>query len=190
MIQNTLGRILFVTLFSMVIITSSSVAEENTRLKNMTVTNTRDNLLLYFEVENAFTKKILDAVNSGVTISFSFPVAVNKPRDFWFDKIITEAELNHTIKYDTLKNEYIVTRSWKSPKSLTIKSIDEAKSIMTRIDGLTLLPLDDLKKGEQYQVMAKAKLDDFSAAYYLKSMLFFLTFWNFETDWDSVEFVY
>lgn len=186
--SNTLGRIISFTLFFVII--ASGVAAENARLKNMTVTNTRDNLLLYLEVENAFTEKILTAVNSGVTITFSFPVTVHKPRNFWFDKKIVNIELSHTIKYDTLKKEYIVTRSWKAPTSLTMKSFDEARTMMTRIDGLTLLPLKDLTKGEEYRVKAKAKLDNLSVANYMKYVLFFLTLWNFETDWNSIDFIY
>lgn len=156
----------------------------------MTISNTRDNLLLYFNIENAFRENIVTAVNSGVTISFSIPVTVHRPRSFWFDKKLKHEELVHTLKYDTLKKDYVVTRSWKTPEEVTLKSFDEAKKLMTRVDGLTLLSLEDLEKGEHYRIGAKAQLKKISRPYYLKYVLFFLTFWDFETDWKSIDFIY
>lgn len=165
-------------------------AAGDTRLKDMTVTNTRDSLLLYLEVENAFGDEIMAVLNSGVVLSFSFPVTVRETRNFWFDKTIVETELIHTIKFDALKKDYIITRSWKPEDFQTVKSLDEAILLMTRIDGLTLLALSELEKGERYRVAARARLNRISRPLYLKFVLFFQNSWHFETRWAFVDFMY
>jgi hypothetical protein len=174
----------------LVLMTGLLYAANDTRLKNLTVTNTRDSLLLYVEVENAFGDEIMAVLNSGVVLSFSFPVTVREARNFWFDKTIKEIELIHTIKFDALKKDYIIARSWKPEDFQTVKSLDEAILLMTRIDGLTLLPLSSLEKGERYRVSARARLNRISRPMYLKFVLFFLNSWHFETRWAFVDFIY
>lgn len=183
-------RRLACTMLALLLMTSLVYAGKATRLKNMTVTNTRDTLLLYAEVENAFGEDIMTALNSGVTLSFSFPISIRRIRNFWFDKKISQTELINTIKFDTLKKEYIITRTWKNQEPQTVKSLDEAVSLMTRIDGFSLLPLSRLEKGESYRVAAKARLNKISRPIYLKYVLFFLNSWNFETKWTFVDFTY
>lgn len=172
------------------LVVSPLLAGEKARLVNMTVTNNRDTLLFYMDVENAFNSEIMSALESGVTLSFSFPISVRRDRSLWFDKKITQIELIHTIKFDTLKKDYIITRSWKVPESQTVKSLDEAISLMTRIDGLALLPLSLLEKGESYRVTARARLNKISRPSYLKYVLFFKNSWKFETKRSHVDFIY
>lgn len=177
-------------LFCILFFTGTLVYAEDTCLKNMTISNTRDNLLLYFELENSFTEKILRAVESGVKISFSFPVRIYKQRRLWPDKKIIDLRLSHTIKYDALKKEYFVTRSWKSEKSVTLKTFKEAKAAMNHVDGLNIMLVKTLVRGDVYRAKAKAELDKLSLPYYLKYLLFFLSFWEFETNWCSIDFEY
>ncbi|MBU1171975.1 MAG: DUF4390 domain-containing protein [Proteobacteria bacterium] len=189
MTRPFLRRIAGFTLVLM-LISSPLLAGKDTRLKNMTVTNNRDTLLLYVEVENAFGDQILSALNSGVTLSFSFPVIVRRARSFWLDKKISQIELTHTIKFDTLKKDYIITRSWKSSEPQTVKSLEEAILLMTRIEGIPLLPLDRLEKGERYRIAAKGRLKKISRPSYLKYVLFFRNSWKFETKWTFVDLIY
>lgn len=170
--------------------TGQLFASKNTRLTNLTVTNNRDTLLFYMELTNAFGEEIMMALESGVTMSFSFPISVRRDRRLWLDKKIIKMELIHTIKYDTLKKEYIVTRSWQDPDTQIVKSLDEAIMLMTRIDGLALLPLAMLDKGESYRVTARARLNKISRPSYLKYVLFFLNTWKFKTKRSYVDFIY
>ncbi len=184
------SRYLFYMTLFLFMISASYVSAETARIKNMAVSNTRDNLVLYFELENAFTDKIIEAVESGVKISFSLPVRVYKKRRLWPDKKIAGFSLSHAIKYDAMKKEYQITRSWKPDKSLTVKSFDEAVAAMNIVDGVNLASLNRLEKGQFYSARAKAKLDKLFLPYYLKYFLFFMSFWEFETDWCLIGFQY
>ncbi len=160
------------------------------QLANIIVTNTRDDLLIYLSVEGAFTPKMADAVKNGVPASFSFFVNLYRNRGLWFDKKLADLTISHTIKYNSLRKEYAVSRSWDSNSPVIVQSFDAAKKLMTEIDSLKVIPLGLLEKGKQYQIQAKAKLSRVTLPYYLHYVLFFLSLWDFETDWYTIDFIY
>jgi len=159
-------------------------------LTNIIVTNTRDDLLVYLSVDGAFTQKMADAVKNGVPASFTFFVNLYRTRSMWLDKKMADLTITHTIKYNSLKKEYAVSRSWDSNSPVILQSFDAAKKLMTEIDSLKVIPLGLLERGKQYQIQAKAKLSRVTLPYYLHYVLFFLSLWDFETDWYTIDFIY
>ena len=158
-------------------------------VRNVVVTNTRDDLLVYLNVDGAFRDKTIDAVLSGVPTSFSYIIALYRVRYFWIDKKIREIRVTHTIKFNPMKKEFVVDRSWEE-QPVTSTSFVEAQQLMSAIDGLNLVGLDKLEKGRRYQIRAKAKLDKLTLPFYLHYILFFLSLWDFETDWYAIDFVF
>ncbi len=163
---------------------------QDPRLANIIVTNTRDNLLLYLTVKDAFPPKMASAVQSGVPTTFSFLINLLGVRGFWPDKQMADIKVTHTLKYDNLKKEYSVTRSWEPGKIYVVKSFEEAQKLMTEVDSLVIASLDQLEKGKQYQIRAKAELSKLTLPLYLHYVLFFVSLWDFETDWYTVDFIY
>lgn len=163
---------------------------QDAKLTNIIVTNTRDNLLLYLTALDAFPSKIETAVHSGVPTTFSFYIKLHRVRGLWLDQKIMDITLSHTLKYNSLKKEYIVTRSWEGEQSQTVESLDEAKKLMTEVDSLVIVPLKQLEKGQQYQISAKAELSKMTLPFYLHYILFFVSFWDVETDWYTINFIY
>ena len=88
-------------------------AAKEVALSDLIVTNTRDDLLIYMTIQGAFTEKMKAAILSGIPTTFTFFVKLNRVRSFWLDKQIADLTVTHTIKYDTLKNEFLVYRSWE-----------------------------------------------------------------------------
>lgn len=167
-----------------------SAYAENARLTNIIVTNTRDDLLLYLTVEGAFHEEMQSAILSGVPATFSFFISLNRSRNFWLDKNIADIKVTHTVKYDTLKNEFIVKRSWEDNKPLVVKSIADAQKLMVEVDSLKIIGLERLEKGRHYQIRAKAELSKLTLPFYLHYVLFFVSLWDFETDWYTIDFIY
>jgi len=163
---------------------------QDAKLKNIIVTNTRDDLLIYLTVEGAFREKMETAISSGVPAAFSFFINLYRVRGFWYDKELAELKLQHTIKYDNLKNEYIVTRSWDDNQNRVVRSFDEAKILMAEIDSLKVIDLNQLQKGTRYQIRTKAQLSKLTLPFYLHYVLFFVSLWDFETDWYTIDFIY
>jgi len=168
---------------------TAAVADE-ARLSNVIVTNTRDDLLVYLNVDGAFNDSIQEAILSGVSVSFTFFINLDRTRNLWFNKEIADIKVTHRIKYDSLKEEFTVRRSWENGKSAVTQSFEEARNLMTEVDSLKVVPLSRLEKGRQYQIRAKAELDKFTLPLYLHYVFFFLSFWDFETDWTTIDFIF
>jgi len=164
--------------------------DENTRLANMIVTNTRDDLLLYLNVEGAFREETKKAVLNGVPATFTFFTILYQVNNFWFDNKIADIKTTHTIKYDNLKKEFIITCSSENGKHQVTKSFEEAQKVMAEVDGLKIVSLGRLKKGEKYQIRAKAELGKPTLPFYLHYVLFFVSLRDFETDWHTTDFIY
>ena len=166
------------------------VFAQEAKLTNIIVTNTRDDLLLYLNVEGAFRENMKDAILSGVPTTFSFFIALYQNRNFWIDKKIADTTITHTIKYNNIKKEYSIRRSWENGETKFTQSFREAQKLMLEIDSLKILPLHKLEKGMQYQIKAKAELSKMTLPFYLHYILFFVSLWDFETDWYTVDFIY
>ena len=165
-------------------------AEETASIENIKLANTRDDLLTYFDIKQAFTEKINQAVLNGVSTSFSFYIALYKTDGSWFDKKISDIQIKSTLKYNSLKKEFSVLKPWKDEKAIVTQSFEEAKSLMTEIDNLKIIPLNQLVKGDKYQLRIKAKLDKVTLPLSLHTVFFFVSFWDFETNWYLINFTY
>ena len=73
------------------------------RITDLIVTNTRDDLLIYLNLEDALTEKLEKTILSGLTTNFSFNILLKKTYNFWPDKKLAEINVVHTIKYNNLK---------------------------------------------------------------------------------------
>ena len=159
-------------------------------LTNITVSNTRDDLLLYLNLEGAFSEKLKKAILSGVPATFYFLAKLNLVRNMWINPDIADIKVIHTIKFDNLKKEFIVRRSWRNNDPEVTKSFGEAQKWMTEVNSLKIIPLGQLEKGQQYQLRIKAEVSKQTLPFYLHYVLFFISLWDIETDWYSIDFIY
>jgi hypothetical protein len=180
----------FLLILGLLLIASQAGYAQDATLTNITVSNTRDDLLLFLNLQGAFREEMKQAILSGAPSTFSFFAKLNRVRSLWFDKDIADLEVTHTIIYDNLKKEFTVTRSWKDNNPKVTKSFDEAKKWMTEIDSLKIIPLNRLEKGEQYQLRVKAEVSKKTLPLYLHYILFFVSLWDFETDWYTIDFTF
>jgi len=172
------------------VIPSPAMARRRCALENIFITNTRDDLVSYFKITGAFTEKMSEAVLKGVPASFSFFVSVYRNRYGWFDEKIADLNVSTTLKYNSIKQDFTVVRPWKTDKPFTTESFDQAKDIASNIYNLKIIPLEQLKKGEQYQIRLKAEMNKATLPLYLHYVFFFISFWDFETDWYTIDMIY
>jgi hypothetical protein len=177
-------------LMSLMFLIQMPCAAQDATLSNLIVTNTSTDLLVYLNVEGAFREQTVNAIMSGVPASFSFFIKLYQKRSMWFDKAIANIEIANSIKYNNLKKEFVVERSWENGRIRTAQSLQEAQKLMTDVDGLKIIHLNKLEKGRQYQVKAKAQLSKLTLPFYLHYVLFFVSLWDFETDWYTIDFIY
>ena len=179
------------TLFLLITMLYATTAlAEKAFLDNVTLTNTRDHLVAYFNVENAFTPKINEALLNGLPTTFTFYISLYRARESWFDKKVATHKISNTLKYNTIREDFSLTRPWKSKDSLIIRTLDAAEKQMTDITGFHIIPIDQLIPGKKYQIRIKAEMKKIKLPLYLHHIFFFLSLWDFETDWYTMDFIY
>ncbi len=180
----------FVTLLVVFLLLETAVFAQDARLTRITVSNTRDNLLLYLKLQGSFTEKMQEAILSGVPATFFYYVSLHRVRGLWFDKELADIKITNTIRYDNLKKEFTITRLWKGEQAVITQSFQEAQRHMTEIDGLVVYPLQGLKKGGQYQIRTMAEMSKTTLPWKMHYVLFFVSLWDFETDWYTIDFIF
>ena len=159
-------------------------------LSDIIVTNTQEDLLVFFDIQGCFTREMEEAILNGIPTTFTIIIRLYKTRTLWFDGSISSLRLEHTIKYDSLKNEFRVTRSEDNNNELVFKEFEKAKKVMAEISNIEVVALKELQRNSKYQLRVKAELEKVRLPLYLHYVLFFVTLWDFETDWYTVDFTY
>ncbi|MFH2047482.1 MAG: DUF4390 domain-containing protein [Pseudomonadota bacterium] len=173
----------------LIVIPQTSFAQV-VKLTNIAITRHNKELLFKMHLDGAFTEDMKKAITSGIATSFTFYVKLYKDNDLFFNNKITEILLTNTIKYDNLKNTYTISRSWKSTGPDKTESFKEAQELMTQIEGLKIVDLDQLEKNARYHIEAKAEVSKFTLPFYLHYIFVFVSLWDFETDLYQIDFVY
>ena len=163
---------------------------DEARLTDIVVTNTRDDILIYFTVRDCFTEEMNRAIENGINTTFTFFVRLYEIRDFSLDKMIADLKVSHDVQYDNLKKIYKVRLSERNDKPIFVQDFNEAKELMSEIVELRVAELSNLRRGARYKVCMMAELDTVRLPFYLHYVFFFLSLWDFETDWYTVEFRY
>jgi hypothetical protein len=181
----------FIFALSWLLLLSGTALAQDARITDVIVTNTRDDLVLYFRVEGCFTQDLQQAILNGVPTTFTFLATLDRVRGLWSDKTLSRMEIHHTVKYNNLKNEFVITRSEHGNKSVVVTSVSEMKKIMAEVEDLRIAKLASLKRNHRYQVSVKAELSKITLPFYLHHVFrFFLFLWDFETDWYTTDFIY
>ncbi len=159
---------------------SVALAAEATRIGDVTVS--RDPVKASFSVNGAFTKEIEEAVKSGMPTTFNFIVELSRVSSILPDDLLVRREFQHTVKYDSLKDEYEMTLEETGEKVRT-KDFAEMKRLMSTVQSLSLAGASRITAGSKYEIRIMAELDPVELPMVLNYMLFFVKFWDFETDW-------
>jgi hypothetical protein len=172
------------------LLTATSAAAQEARLSNITLSNTDDRMVVSMRVEGAFTPEMIDAIHEGVETKFTFLIRLYRNRRMWLDEKLVSINLTHSLVYDPARAVYVVYRSWAREPSIETQSWAEAQALMSQISRSELLLPSRMQKGEGYELRAKAELSPVSLPYYLRYVLYFVSLWDFETEWHAVFFIY
>ena len=104
------------------------------------------------------------------------------------DKKIINIKIDHMLRYNVLKKEFVIKRSWQIDKVVITSSFTEALNLMTKIINLRIIPYNWLENDSRYQIGIKAELSKGNLPLNLRSALFFSPSWGFETDWYLLDF--
>jgi hypothetical protein len=163
---------------------------QNATIDELIVTNSSTDLLLFLTVNNAFTKQMEEGIKNGIPVTFNFYVKLEKKRSTWMNQELASLRFDHTLSYDTLKEEYSIVRSEQAGQIVRTKSLAEAKKAMAQLNGPPVSPLRALQPEAGYLLRVKAKLAEKTLPLYAHYVIPFWSLWDFETEWYTVEFRY
>jgi hypothetical protein len=158
------------------------------RLQNIVLDSKNEHLTLSFKLEDAFSEEMKEVILNGTSITFTFFIVLREIKDFWIDKKIVDIKIDHMLKYNILKKEFVIKRSWEIDEVLITDSFVEAQSLMADIGSLKILPFSWLENGNRYQIAIKAELSKANLPFDLRSAMFFSPPWGFETEWYILDF--
>lgn len=177
-------------MISTVSIGADSPPSDKPYLTDIIVTTSDTHLLFFGELRNSLTNEMIDGLHSGIPIHFSFFVELEKIKSSWLDEELTSIEFSHTLRYDTLKQNYAIETDELSKKSHTVSTLEEATTLLNEINGLKIVTLQELQPDQTYRLRVKADLYKKTLPLRLHSVIPFVSWWDLKTDWHAIEFIY
>jgi hypothetical protein len=182
--------LLILLVFTVQVSSSIAVEKKNPRFSDVILTTSETNLLMFGVLNNSFTEEMIQGLHNGLPIQFSFFIELDRSRKHWRDEGIVSMECKHTLTYDTLKESYKVELDETNQKIFTFSSLSQAQKAMNEINGLKVIKLSSLVPNDSYTLRVRAELYKKTLPMGLHHVIPFISWWDIETDWYSVDFNY
>ena len=168
--------------FFLVLIFPLSAFCQRAAIKNVQVKGGSEVWKISFDVENCFTEKMEEAVQSGIRTTFTFYVNLYQKRSWWKDRKVASAEFRHTVQYHPIQKVFQV-RLGEGQTYRVASSMEEAKKLMSEVRELEIRSSSPFDPGVPGYFRIKAELDPVRLPLHLEYLFFFVSLWDFETDW-------
>jgi hypothetical protein len=179
MLKRSVGGLLIILIAA--VFPLSPAQGEEALIEDLHIARGKGNVSISFSVKNCFNQKMEEAIKVGIPTTFNFFVKLYKKRPLIWDNKIASHRFRHTIVYDTLKDTF---RIWleEQDEEITVQDLEEAKQYMQRVEVFSVVKGRELKRGN-YELAIKAELDAVRLPLRLECILFFVSLWDFETNW-------
>ena len=152
------------------------------KIRDLLINRDADHILVYAMVTDCFTGEMEAAIMAGAPTMFTFMIDLYEKRSYWFDRRLAAVAIKHTIKYDIAKKTFFVSSNG-GHEPAGFQDLDSAKRAMAELNGVAVAPVKILKKDRSYYIRMKAKLDKIRLPMHMEYVFFFVSLWDFETDW-------
>ena len=115
-------------------------------------------VLVSFELTNAFTSDVRDAIQSGLPTTFSYELELRRVAPTWFDRTIAAVALTATVRFDNLTRRYQMSRTvdGRVDDARPTEDPDLVRRWMTRFDRVSLSATSTLDANGDYYVRVRA----------------------------------
>jgi hypothetical protein len=135
---------------------STVLAAETLRI--VPIVNDRD-LLVSFELADAYTPDIRDAIGSGLRTTFTYDVGLRMVAPLWMDRTIATVAVSTSDDYDNLTKRHVLTRTVDGRVEGTLVTDDDAvvRRWLTTFERLPLCATSTLDPEREYYVRISAR---------------------------------
>ena len=169
---------------------TESVQKRIVSIEEMTATTSEKNLIVFATLKNSFTSEMIEILNSGIPLHFTFYIELHKTATNVPDEQITALTLQHTMIFDTLKENYKVTLEEENNKTHSFPSLQEAQKTANEINGIKVTELSQLIPDNLYKIKIRVELYRKTLPMSLHTILPFFSWWDVKTGWHTIEFKY
>ena len=142
-----------------------------------------------FRIENCFTPRMEEALRNGVPATFRIRLVVERPGLLFFTgDTFLDTTLERGVRYDRLTGEFRVSLPERGEGHLVTRDFEEARGWMGEVRGLPLLPLWRLPRDEELRLRVRAELSKVNLPLHLRYVFFFVSLWDFDTEWRELSF--
>lgn len=159
------------------------------KITDILISNNAENVLLYARLINGFKPEMESAILAGVPTVFTLQLDVYKMRSYIWNKKISSHEIKRVIKYDNLKKTFSIYTNG-NPEPSIFPDFESAQNAMADFSGIIATPISYLERGENYYLEMKIKIDKVRLPLHMEYILFFVSYWDFETAWYQQKFSY
>lgn len=188
--KHLIFSVILAIVFAMSAPCSFSSAENSDELAftDLIATTSETHLILFGEIHNAFSQEMTSGLKSGVPVDFSFFIELIEKQSNGKDRVLVEMQFRHILAYDTLKDNYTVELEEFNNKAASFRDLGEAQKNMSEVNGVRILELSRLTPGSSYRLRIKAELFKQTLPLSLHRILPFLSWWDRETGWQTLDF--
>jgi uncharacterized protein DUF4390 len=131
-------------------------------------------------LDGALTPEVEEEIASGLATTIEYHLNVYRRRPAFFDQALVKHRVECTVRYDTMTQQYTLTRRVDDELQETQVTDDPAvmRRFMTSLKSVPLLKSEVLKPGEEYYLKAKSSLG--------LIWRFYLIPWSMDTEWKRV----
>ena len=161
-----------------------SVFAESPNIVNIGVATKGKYVVMNARLIDGFNDKVLEAIESGVPMGFTYEIELRKENAAWVDSLISSNTVRHKIQYDSLKKAYRFSEVGKNVRRKVItRKTSRYQKLMLTLKDIPIAPIFRLDPNEKYYVRVKADLETDRFWFPFNYIFFFVPFSDFETSW-------
>ncbi len=161
------------------------------RIENIQVEIVDQSILGSFDLVRGFSQRIERDIHDGIEKEIYYYILLSKKYENWFDEEIVSKTVRYTIKYDTLKRIYTVTRREGSNRGeRTFDHFESMRAFVSRVEDIFVAPLSILEPNHRHFLLIKAQMKVSHVPLYLDRFLFFIPFLDLDTPWRQSRSIY
>ncbi|MFQ5597607.1 MAG: DUF4390 domain-containing protein [Nitrospiria bacterium] len=159
-------------------------ADGKERIRNVEVEIVNRDIIVSADLRGGFDKKTVEDIQNGITKDFYYYILLKKKEKNWFDEEVDAKTLRYSVKYDTLKKDYLLIISDGARiVERHVTDFEEMKNIVSRVHKIKLAPASLLNPRHRYYVSLKSQMKAAELPFYLDYFLFFIPFLELDTPW-------
>ena len=182
--QPDLISILVFAFFMLTMGLVSPVSAVSPDVVNIGVGTNGNYVVINARLVDGFTEKILEAIENGVPMGFTFEIELRKANTLWMDSLVSSNKVRHRVQFDSLKKAYRFSEFGKNVKRKIItRKESRYQKLMLTLKDIPIAPIYKLDPNEKYYVRVKADLETDRFWFPFNYIFFFVPFSAFETSW-------